>query len=137
MEKLPRNDASVGCLNLTVLQSDVKILSFRELAVSSKILHKSTRIILINVWLQVVDMTFLSEFNHPNLVKVLGYCFEDQQLFLVYEFMDNGSLDSHLFTSKYNLKLHTKQNVVNECRMKLLHCFQKTSYHFHGRKEFK
>ncbi|KAJ0766335.1 putative protein kinase RLK-Pelle-CrRLK1L-1 family [Helianthus annuus] len=46
-----------------------------------------------------LDTTFLSKFNdHPNLVKVLGYCFEDEQLFLVYECMENGSLDSHLFT---------------------------------------
>lgn len=53
-----------------------------------------------HIWLQLVDMTFLSEFNHPNLVKILGYCLEDEQLFLVYEFMENGPLDYHLRKSK-------------------------------------
>ncbi|KAI3760507.1 hypothetical protein L1987_50902 [Smallanthus sonchifolius] len=51
-----------------------------------------------DTWMQFVDMTFLNEFNHPNLVKVLGYCLENRKIFLVYEFMENGSLDSHLFT---------------------------------------
>ncbi|KAG5527685.1 hypothetical protein RHGRI_028576 [Rhododendron griersonianum] len=35
--------------------------------------------------------------SHSNLVKILGYCWEDQKLFLVYEFMQNGSLEQHLF----------------------------------------
>ncbi|XP_076908359.1 uncharacterized protein LOC143565194 [Bidens hawaiensis] len=45
-----------------------------------------------------VDMEFLREFDHPNLIKVLGCCLCDKKLYLIYEFMDNGSLVSHLFT---------------------------------------
>ncbi|KAI8534146.1 hypothetical protein RHMOL_Rhmol10G0066300 [Rhododendron molle] len=37
--------------------------------------------------------------SHSNLVKILGYCWEDPKLFLVYEFMQNGSLEQHLFGS--------------------------------------
>ncbi|KAF2586087.1 hypothetical protein F2Q70_00033893 [Brassica cretica] len=35
--------------------------------------------------------------SHPNLVKLLGYCREDKELLLVYEFMPKGSLENHLF----------------------------------------
>ncbi|GER54740.1 protein kinase superfamily protein [Striga asiatica] len=35
--------------------------------------------------------------RHPNLVKLIGYCCEDQERVLVYEFMPRGSLENHLF----------------------------------------
>ncbi|XP_027094796.2 uncharacterized protein [Coffea arabica] len=38
----------------------------------------------------------LGKLSHPNLVKFLGYC-EEKELFVVHEFMQNGSLDNHLF----------------------------------------
>jgi serine/threonine protein kinase len=34
------------------------------------------------------------------LVQLLGWCHEKGELLLVYEFMPNGSLDSHLFTQE-------------------------------------
>ncbi|XP_058187704.1 receptor-like protein kinase FERONIA isoform X2 [Rhododendron vialii] len=43
------------------------------------------------------DVRFLGRLSHSNLVKILGYCWEDPKLFLVYEFMQKGSLDQHLF----------------------------------------
>ncbi|KAM0044903.1 putative protein kinase RLK-Pelle-CrRLK1L-1 family [Helianthus debilis subsp. tardiflorus] len=60
-----------------------------------------------------LDMTFLSRFNHPNLVKILGYCFEDKTLFLIYEFMENGSLESHMFTKdKIPLSWETRVQIA-------------------------
>ncbi|XP_020240543.1 probable serine/threonine-protein kinase PIX13 isoform X1 [Cajanus cajan] len=43
------------------------------------------------------EVHFLGRLSHPNLVKLLGYCFEDPELLLVYEFMQKGSLENHLF----------------------------------------
>ncbi|RVX16073.1 putative serine/threonine-protein kinase PIX13 [Vitis vinifera] len=43
------------------------------------------------------EVKFLGKFTHPNLVKLLGYCCEDQQFLLVYEYMHKGSLENHLF----------------------------------------
>ncbi|KAF3959428.1 hypothetical protein CMV_015760 [Castanea mollissima] len=34
---------------------------------------------------------------HPNLIKLIGYCLEGENQFLVYEFMPKGSLENHLF----------------------------------------
>ncbi|KAJ7952611.1 Receptor-like protein kinase [Quillaja saponaria] len=50
-------------------------------------------------WL--AEVQFLGVVNHPNLVKLLGYCCVDgergMQRLLVYEFMPNMSLEDHLF----------------------------------------
>ncbi|XP_011088709.1 putative receptor-like protein kinase At5g39000 isoform X2 [Sesamum indicum] len=43
------------------------------------------------------EVNFLGRLSHPNLVKLLGCCWEDKELMLVYEFMQKGSLDMHLF----------------------------------------
>lgn len=43
------------------------------------------------------EVNFLGRLSHPNLVKLLGYCHEDKELLLVYEFMSKGSLENHLF----------------------------------------
>lgn len=46
------------------------------------------------------EVNFLGRLVHPNLVKLLGYCKEERELLLVYEFMPKGSLENHLFRSK-------------------------------------
>ncbi|XP_078442336.1 putative serine/threonine-protein kinase PIX13 [Wolffia australiana] len=43
------------------------------------------------------EVNFLGRLSHPNLVRLLGYCWEDRELLLVYEFMSKGSLENHLF----------------------------------------
>lgn len=43
------------------------------------------------------EVNFLGRISHPNLVKLLGYCWEDKELLLVYEFMARGCLENHLF----------------------------------------
>ncbi|KXG26902.1 probable serine/threonine-protein kinase PIX13 [Sorghum bicolor] len=43
------------------------------------------------------EVNFLGRLSHPNLVRLLGYCVEDRDLLLVYEYMPKGSLDNHLF----------------------------------------
>ncbi|KAL1538676.1 Serine/threonine-protein kinase pbl34 [Salvia divinorum] len=46
-------------------------------------------------WL--AEINYLGELIHPNLVTLIGYCIEDDQRLLVYEFMARGSLENHLF----------------------------------------
>ncbi|MBA0875013.1 hypothetical protein Goshw_025095 [Gossypium schwendimanii] len=43
------------------------------------------------------EVNFLGRLSHPHLVRLLGYCWEDKELLLVYEFMQKGSLENHLF----------------------------------------
>ncbi|KAA3456711.1 protein kinase APK1A, chloroplastic-like [Gossypium australe] len=46
-------------------------------------------------WL--AEVNYLGQLYHPNLVKLIGYCLEDEHRLLVYEFMPRGSLENHLF----------------------------------------
>ncbi|KAF7850926.1 hypothetical protein BT93_L4841 [Corymbia citriodora subsp. variegata] len=43
------------------------------------------------------EVKFLGKYSHPNLVRLIGYCWEDTQFLLVYEHMQKGSLENHLF----------------------------------------
>ncbi|CAK9166537.1 unnamed protein product [Ilex paraguariensis] len=42
------------------------------------------------------ELKFLSRFNHPNLVKLIGYCSDIKHKFLVYEYMPKGNLETNL-----------------------------------------
>ncbi|EEF38936.1 serine/threonine-protein kinase cx32, putative [Ricinus communis] len=43
------------------------------------------------------EVGFLARLSHPNIVKLLGYCKENENFLIVYEFMQKGSLNYHLF----------------------------------------
>ncbi|PWZ56871.1 Serine/threonine-protein kinase RIPK [Zea mays] len=46
-------------------------------------------------WLS--EVIFLGQLRHPNLVRLVGYCSEEEHRLLVYEYMPKGSLENHLF----------------------------------------
>ncbi|KAK9749079.1 hypothetical protein RND81_02G100900 [Saponaria officinalis] len=46
------------------------------------------------------EVEALGKADHPNLVKLIGYCGEGTTKILVYEYMSNGSLDKWIFSSK-------------------------------------
>nr|CAB3450532.1 unnamed protein product [Digitaria exilis]CAB3505121.1 unnamed protein product [Digitaria exilis] len=56
-------------------------------------------------WL--AEVHFLGVVEHPNLVKLIGYCATQSergpQRLLVYEFMSNKTLDDHLFNKAYTV----------------------------------
>ncbi|XP_074339134.1 uncharacterized protein LOC141677205 isoform X2 [Apium graveolens] len=43
------------------------------------------------------EINFLGRLCHPYLIKLIGYCLEEEHRLLVYEFMPQGSLEKHLF----------------------------------------
>uniref|UniRef100_A0A452ZNR0 non-specific serine/threonine protein kinase n=1 Tax=Aegilops tauschii subsp. strangulata TaxID=200361 RepID=A0A452ZNR0_AEGTS len=43
------------------------------------------------------EMTVFGRINHINLVRIWGFCSEGKHKLLVYEYVENGSLDRHLF----------------------------------------
>ncbi|KAJ0656705.1 putative protein kinase RLK-Pelle-L-LEC family [Helianthus annuus] len=48
----------------------------------------------------ITEVKVISSLRHRNLVRLIGWCHDQTQFLLVYEFMPNGSLDSHLFGQK-------------------------------------
>ncbi|KAK9123409.1 hypothetical protein Sjap_013011 [Stephania japonica] len=47
-------------------------------------------------WL--AEVIFLGQLSHPNLVKLIGYCCEDEHRMLIYEYMPRGSVENNLFS---------------------------------------
>ncbi|KAL0460256.1 UNVERIFIED_CONTAM: putative serine/threonine-protein kinase PBL5 [Sesamum latifolium] len=63
----------------------------------------------------VVEVLTLSMVNHPNLVKLIGYCAEGDQRLLVYEYMPLGSLEDHLYgprPSRKRLDWNTRMKIA-------------------------
>lgn len=59
------------------------------------------------------EINYLSQLRHPNLVKLIGYCSEEDNLILVYEFTARGSLDNHLFRRGHqSLSWETRMRVA-------------------------
>ncbi|XP_073134348.1 LEAF RUST 10 DISEASE-RESISTANCEUS RECEPTOR-LIKE PROTEIN KINASE-like 1.5 [Henckelia pumila] len=46
------------------------------------------------------EILILSSINHPNLVKLHGYCSDPRGLILVYDYVPNGTLSEHLHGKK-------------------------------------
>ncbi|CAO2173379.1 unnamed protein product [Urochloa humidicola] len=47
----------------------------------------------------LAELSIINRLRHKHLVRLLGWSHDNGELLLVYEFMPNGSLDQHLFTS--------------------------------------
>ncbi|KAF9610426.1 hypothetical protein IFM89_022337 [Coptis chinensis] len=121
----------------TILQSGT------EVPVAVKILKKSKQI----------EKQFMNEVatigsvHHHNLVSMLGYCFDGATHAVVYEFMENGSLDRYIYKTKkendgaenesitdykqlsskqvFNIALETARGILylhQGCRSRILHC---------------
>ncbi|THG23630.1 serine/threonine-protein kinase RIPK-like [Camellia sinensis] len=53
-------------------------------------------------WL--TEVIFLGQLRHPHLVKLIGYCCEEEHRLLAYEYMPRGSLENQLFR-RYSVSL--------------------------------
>jgi len=49
------------------------------------------------------ELVLVAKLHHKNLVRVEGFCLEEGERLLVYEYMPNKSLDTILFGTRNNL----------------------------------
>ncbi|XP_043693348.1 G-type lectin S-receptor-like serine/threonine-protein kinase LECRK2 [Telopea speciosissima] len=78
------------------------------------------------------ELRTIGQTHHKNLVKLVGFCEEQQHRLLVYEFMSNGSLASFLFgTSRPDWNQRTQiafgiarglTYLHEECSIQIIHC---------------
>ncbi|KNA20920.1 hypothetical protein SOVF_047860 [Spinacia oleracea] len=64
------------------------------------------------------EIMILSTIRHRHLVSLMGYCYENEEMILVYEFMEKGTLRNHLYensesssSSSKGMMLSWKQRV--------------------------
>ncbi|CAN7141334.1 unnamed protein product, partial [Brassica rapa subsp. narinosa] len=56
----------------------------------------------------------LGDISHPNLVKLLGYCCEDNRSLLVFEYLQNESLEHHIYqTEEEALRWGTRVKIAS------------------------
>ncbi|KAL8264585.1 hypothetical protein R6Q59_022715 [Mikania micrantha] len=67
------------------------------------------------------EVRIISRLRHRNLVQLTGWCHQKGELLLVYEYMENGSLDSHLFKEKSLLTWGTRYKIAQGLASSLLY----------------
>jgi serine/threonine protein kinase len=45
----------------------------------------------------VLEIEIITTLHHKNIISLLGFCFEDKNLLLVYDFLPRGSLEDNLY----------------------------------------
>ncbi|CAL5434264.1 unnamed protein product [Camellia sinensis] len=86
----------------------------------------------------ISKVKIISRLRHRNLVQLLGWCHEKREFLLVYEVMENGSLDYHLFKEKSLLTWAIRYKIAKglasalfylheECEQCIVHRDVKTS----------
>ncbi|CAN6486786.1 unnamed protein product [Victoria cruziana] len=79
------------------------------------------------------EVSTIGRINHMNLVAMFGFCAEKQKRLLVYEYLENGSLEKNLFSNgtvlawenRFNIALGTAKALAylhEECLEWVLHC---------------
>ncbi|KAL4036634.1 hypothetical protein IC575_000195 [Cucumis melo] len=69
----------------------------------------------------ISEVNIISRLRHRNLVQLVGYSHERGHFVLVYEYMQNGSLDSHLFGKKLRLSWPVRYRIAQGIASALLY----------------
>ncbi|XP_047159378.1 L-type lectin-domain containing receptor kinase IX.1-like [Vigna umbellata] len=69
----------------------------------------------------ISEVKIFGQLRHKNLVQLFGWCHEHEDLLLIYEFMENGSLDSYLFKGKGLLTWNVRYNIARGLASALLY----------------
>ncbi|XP_020206230.1 L-type lectin-domain containing receptor kinase IX.1 [Cajanus cajan] len=58
------------------------------------------------------EVKIISRLIHRNLVQFMGWCHEEGELLLVFEYMTNGSLDTHVFGTRRTLTWSVRYKIA-------------------------
>ncbi|ERN11421.1 hypothetical protein AMTRI_Chr03g43520 [Amborella trichopoda] len=60
----------------------------------------------------LAELSVINRLRHRNLVRLLGWCYKQGELLLVYAYMPNGSLDKHLFDGESCLEWERRYSIL-------------------------
>ncbi|XVE83033.1 hypothetical protein DITRI_Ditri16bG0054300 [Diplodiscus trichospermus] len=69
----------------------------------------------------ITEVKIISQLRHRYLVQLIGWCHDKGEFLLVYEYMSNGSLDSHLFGGKTLLTWTSRYKIAQGLASALLY----------------
>ncbi|KAJ6296387.1 hypothetical protein OIU77_005601 [Salix suchowensis] len=100
-----------GIVYKGLLKEKVPFMRSRKLRIAVKKLSSDSKQGL-RQW--QTEVGFLAKLSHPNIVKLLGCCQEEEnrELLIVYEFMEKGSLNYHLFGKRSGQQLPWKTRLM-------------------------
>ncbi|CAA7054648.1 unnamed protein product [Microthlaspi erraticum] len=72
------------------------------------------------------EVKLIARLQHINLVQILGCCVDDKEKILIYEYLENSSLDRYLFDKTLNCKLNWEKrfDITNGIARGLLYLHQ-------------
>nr|XP_043635137.1 L-type lectin-domain containing receptor kinase IX.1-like [Erigeron canadensis] len=102
-DDLKLGEGGFGCVYRGYLAREKKVVAVKKISRGSKQGKKE----------YITEVKIISSLRHRNLVQLIGWCHDEKQFLLVYEYMPNGSLDIHLFgdmpplawSSRYRISL--------------------------------
>ncbi|CAG7906660.1 unnamed protein product [Brassica rapa] len=76
------------------------------------------------------EVNLIASVQHVNLVQLLGYCFEGEEMILLFELMENSSLDTYIFdkTKSYKIDWEKRWDITNGIARGLLYLHQDSRY---------
>ncbi|CAH8263397.1 unnamed protein product [Arabidopsis lyrata] len=78
----------------------------------------------------ITELKLIASFQHINLVKLVGYCFEGGEMILLFEYLENSSLDTYIFDKTQSSKLDWEKrlDITNGIARGLLYLHQYSRY---------
>ncbi|KAK1417749.1 hypothetical protein QVD17_26883 [Tagetes erecta] len=110
-DDLKLGEGGFGCVYKGYLSREGTMVAVKKISQGSKQGKKE----------YMTEVKIISSLRHRNLVQLIGWCHEETQLLLVYEFMPNGSLDSHIFFKKSLIKWDVRYNIATGLASALLY----------------
>lgn len=91
--------------------ADGRVIAVKQLSIASQ--HGRSQF--------VAEIATISAVQHRNLVKLYGCCIDGEKRLLVYEYLENKSLDQALFGIKTYIFLDIKYEVLKKYNAIMLH----------------
>ncbi|CAN1843820.1 Cysteine-rich receptor-like protein kinase 8 [Linum perenne] len=100
----PRNYSNLQSDRLQGNLPDGRDIAVKRLSTSSKLNPEDLR----------TEVMVITKLMHKNLVRLLGFCFEEEETMLVYEYLPNGSLEEILYDTnrRFDLDWGTRYKII-------------------------